>query len=213
MKGALFVQHGKRPLQCMVSDAPCPLCPHLGARRIGPWRRENRPHAPIVDRGFDEVILEGVCMMTDHGSDACALDDKDRIILESLEHDGRMTLAQLATAASLSVSATQSRVQKLEHKGVITGYKAILDHEKSGQPVSAYISLTPLDYTEASLIPDRLRDVDGIISCDAVSGSSSYLLMVRVASTRKLETLLNTIHAAVPVSTDTMMVLRRYFAK
>lgn len=53
-----------------------------------------------------------------------------------------MTLAQLATAASLSVSATQSRVQKLEHKGVITGYKAILDHEKSGQPVSAYISLT-----------------------------------------------------------------------
>ena len=71
-------------------------------------------------------------MMTDHGSDACALDDKDRIILESLEHDGRMTLAQLATAASLSVSATQSRVQKLEHKGVITGYKAILDHEKSG---------------------------------------------------------------------------------
>lgn len=126
-----------------------------------------------------------------------------------------MTLAQLATAASLSVSATQSRVQKLEHKGkgVITGYKAILDHEKSGQPVSAYISLTPLDYTEASLIPDRLRDVDGIISCDAVSGSSSYLLMVRVASTRKLETLLNTIHAAVPVSTDTTMVLRRYFAK
>ena len=37
--------------------------------------------------------------------------------------------------------------------------------------------------------------------------------MVRVASTHELETLLNTIHAAVPVSTDTTMVLRRYFAK
>ena len=151
--------------------------------------------------------------MTDHETDACVLDSKDRIILDSLEHDGRMTLAQLAAATSLSVSATQSRVQKLEHKGVITGYKAILDHEKSGQPVSAYISLTPLDYAEAPVIPEKLRDVDGIISCDAVSGSSNSLLMVRVASTRALETLLNTIHEAVPVSTDTTMVLRRYFAK
>ena len=101
--------------------------------------------------------------MTDHETDACLLDSKDRIILDSLEHDGRMTLAQLAAATSLSVSATQSRVQKLEHKGVITGYKAILDHEKSGQPVSAYISLTPLDYAEAPVIPEKLRDVDGII--------------------------------------------------
>lgn len=56
--------------------------------------------------------------MTDHEADACVLDSKDRIILDSLEHDGRMTLAQLAAATSLSVSATQSRVQKLEHKGV-----------------------------------------------------------------------------------------------
>ena len=61
-----------------------------------------------------------------------AIDETDQRILTMLEADGRATLAQLAQATGLSVSAAQSRVQKLEKRGIIKGYKAIIDQEQRG---------------------------------------------------------------------------------
>ena len=49
-----------------------------------------------------------------------AIDETDQRILTMLEADGRATLAQLAQATGLSVSAAQSRVQKLEKRGIIS---------------------------------------------------------------------------------------------
>ena len=129
---------------------------------------------------------------------ACQIDGIDTCILNMLEKDGRATLA---------------RVQKLERRGVISGYKAIIDDEKRGLPVSAYIAVTPTDYACESEIPGKLHDVDGIMSCDSVAGSPSYMLTVRAESPSKLEELLNVIHQTVPVSTETTIVLQRYFAK
>ena len=137
---------------------------------------------------------------------ACQIDGIDTCILNMLEKDGRATLAQLSEATGLSVSAVQSRVQKLERRGVISGYKAIIDDEKRGLPVSAYIAVTPTDYACESEIPGKL-------SCDSVAGSPSYMLTVRAESPSKLEELLNVIHQTVPVSTETTIVLQRYFAK
>ena len=139
---------------------------------------------------------------------ACQIDGIDTCILNMLEKDGRATLAQLSEATGLSVS-----VQKLERRGVISGYKAIIDDEKRGLPVSAYIAVTPTDYACESEIPGKLHDVDGIMSCDSVAGSPSYMLTVRAESPSKLEELLNVIHQTVPVSTETTIVLQRYFAK
>ena len=64
-----------------------------------------------------------------------AIDETDQRILTMLEADGRATLAQLAQATGLSVSAAQSRVQKLEKRGIIKGYKAIIDQEQRHQRV------------------------------------------------------------------------------
>lgn len=144
---------------------------------------------------------------------ACQIDGIDTCILNMLEKDGRATLAQLSEATGLSVSAVQSRVQKPERRGVISGYKAIIDDEKRGLPVSAYIAVTPTDYACESEIPGKPHDVDGIMSCDSVAGSPSYMLTVRAESPSKLEELLNVIHQTVQVSTETTIVLQRHFAK
>ena len=125
---------------------------------------------------------------------ACQIDGIDTCILNMLEKDGRATLAQLSEATGLSVSA-------------------VIDDEKRGLPVSAYIAVTPTDYACESEIPGKLHDVDGIMSCDSVAGSPSYMLTVRAESPSKLEELLNVIHQTVPVSTETTIVLQRYFAK
>lgn len=141
-----------------------------------------------------------------------AIDETDQRILTMLEADGRATLAQLAQATGLSVSAAQSRVQKLEKRGIIKGYKAIIDQEQRGLPISAFVNVTPLDYSAESSIPDKLNNIDGIVSCYSVAGAPSFVLVVRVASPTALEELLNLIHRTVPVSTETTMILQTYFA-
>lgn len=140
-------------------------------------------------------------------------DDIDETILSMLEKDGRATLSQLSDATGLSISAVQSRVQKLERRNVILGYKAVIDDEKRGLAVRAYIAVTPIDYSKEAEIPAKLQDIEGIMSCDSVAGSPSYMLTVRAASPSKLEDLLNVIHQTVPVRTETTIVLQRYFSK
>ena len=93
--------------------------------------------------------------------------------------------------------------------------RATLSHlsEATGLSVSAYIAVTPIDYSQEAEIPDKLKNIDGIMSCDSVAGSPSFMLTVRVESPSKLEELLNLIHRTVSVSTETTIVLQRYFAK
>lgn len=129
---------------------------------------------------------------------ASQLDATDGVILDMLEKDGRATLSHLSEVTGLSVSAVQSRVQKLERRGLA---------------VNAYIAVTPIDYSQEAEIPDKLKNIDGIMSCDSVAGSPSFMLTVRVESPSKLEELLNLIHRTVSVSTETTIVLQRYFAK
>ncbi len=66
-------------------------------------------------------------------ADAEHLDDIDRILVRELIADGRATLAHLAATAGLSVSAVQSRVRRLESRGVVTGYTARINPEAVGQ--------------------------------------------------------------------------------
>ena len=75
------------------------------------------------------------------------------------------------------------------------------------------LSVAPIDYSQEAEIPDKLKNIDGIMSCDSVAGSPSFMLTVRVESPSKLEELLNLIHRTVSVSTETTIVLQRYFAK
>ena len=64
------------------------------------------------------------------------LDEIDRILARELVADGRATLAHLAATAGLSVSAVQSRVRRLEARGIVTGYQAKLDPEAIGHQLS-----------------------------------------------------------------------------
>ena len=121
--------------------------------------------------------------------------------------------ATIGNAVGMSRNTVRKYVQKLERRGVIRGYKAVIDDERRGLAVNAYIAVTPIDYSQEAEIPDKLKNIDGIMSCDSVAGSPSFMLTVRVESPSKLEELLNLIHRTVSVSTETTIVLQRYFAK
>ncbi|BBH17218.1 AsnC family transcriptional regulator [Nocardioides baekrokdamisoli] len=140
------------------------------------------------------------------------LDDTvDEGIVRALSADARATLADLSTAVGLSVSAVQSRVRRLEARGVITGYRAIIDPASAGRPLSAFIEITPLDPAQPDNAPELVEHLSEIEACHSVAGKASYILFVRVASPRRLESLLGEIRTAASVSTETTVVLQTYY--
>ena len=140
-----------------------------------------------------------------------ALDDVDRILVRELIADGRATLAHLATGAGLSVSAVQSRVRRLESRGVITGYTARVSPEAVGHMLSAFVAITPLDPSQPGDAPTRLQHFPEIESCHSVAGDESYILLVRVASARALEGLLQRIRTVANVRTRSTIILQTFY--
>lgn len=140
------------------------------------------------------------------------LDDVDRILVRELVADGRATLAGLAASARLSVSAVQSRVRRLEARGVIAGYSARVDPEAVGHLLSAFVAITPLDPSQPDDAPARLEHIEEIESCHSVAGEESYVLLVRVASARALEDLLQRIRTAANVKTCSTIILNTFYA-
>jgi len=139
------------------------------------------------------------------------LDDIDRALLRELLADGRATLAHLASAAGLSVSAVQSRVRRLEARGVIAGYTARVAPEALGHQLSAFVAITPLDPSEPDDAPARLEHIREIESCCSVAGEDSYVLLVHVESARALEGLLQRIRTAANVQTRSTIILQTFY--
>ena len=139
------------------------------------------------------------------------LDDVDRILMRELVADGRATLAELAGSARLSVSAVQSRVRRLEARGVISGYSARIDPEAVGHLLSAFVAITPLDPSQPDDAPTRLEHIEEIESCHSVAGEESYILLVRVESPRALEELLQRIRTAANVRTRSTIILQTFY--
>ena len=135
------------------------------------------------------------------------VEEIDRKSLLLLAHDGWMSFTDLARQTGLSVSATHQRVRRLERRGMIRGYAAVINPADAGLPLTAFVSVKPFDPAAADDAPDRLAHLSAIEACHSVAGEESYILKVRVASPAALENLLSEIRASANVSTRTTIVL------
>ena len=138
---------------------------------------------------------------------AATVDETDRLVVRLLAADGRMSYTELGRATGLSTSAVHQRVRRLEERGVIRGYAAIVDADAAGLPLTAFISVKPVDASQADDTPELLADVPEIESCWSVAGDENYILKVRVAAPGDLEDLLARIRTKAGVSTRTTIVL------
>jgi len=138
-------------------------------------------------------------------------DPVDLAIITEVSRDARATLAQLSERVGLSVSAVQARLKRLESNGVIAGYRAVVDAEAVGKPLSAFIEITPLDPGQPDNAPELLEHLPEIEACHSIAGDASYILFVRVATPRHLEGLIREIRQAASVNTRTTVVLQTFF--
>jgi Lrp/AsnC family leucine-responsive transcriptional regulator len=110
------------------------------------------------------------------------LDAIDRKILENLQADGRMSIADLAAKVGLSPSPCLRRVRNLEKAGVISRYVAVLDQRAVGLPVSVFVSIKLEKQRQESL--DRFEKAiqrwPEILECYLMTGSRDYWLRVVV---------------------------------
>ncbi|TDC83757.1 Lrp/AsnC family transcriptional regulator [Actinomadura sp. 7K507] len=135
------------------------------------------------------------------------MEEIDRQIMALLAGDGRMSFTDLAKETGLSVSAVHQRVRRLQKRGVIMGFAAQLDSRQIGLPLTAFVSIKPIDPAAPDDAPDRLAHLEAIEACHSVAGEESYILKVRVGSPNELEDLLQQIRAAANVATRTTVVL------
>ncbi|MFN2522735.1 MAG: Lrp/AsnC family transcriptional regulator [Mycobacteriales bacterium] len=135
------------------------------------------------------------------------MDEVDRQVLALLTKDGRRSYTDLAKDTGLSTSAVHQRVRRLEQRGAITGFGAALDPRAVGLPLTAFVSITPIDPAAPDDAPERLAHLPAIEACHSVAGDESYILKVRVSDPGELEGLLQDIRTAAGVRTRTTVVL------
>ena len=141
------------------------------------------------------------------GPHAADLDEVDHRLLRLLVKDGRRSYADLARDTGLSTSAVHQRVRRLEQRGVVLGYTARIDAAAVGLPLTAFVSVTPIDPAAPDDAPERLQQLPAVEACHSVAGVESWILKVRVSSPAELETLLSDIRTAAGVQTRTTVVL------
>jgi len=139
------------------------------------------------------------------------MEEIDLAIVNLLARDGRMSYTDLGKETGLSTSAVHQRVRRLEQRGLITGYTITVDHDQLGLPLTALVSIKPIDPAAPDDAPEKLEGIGAIEACWSVAGDESYVLKVRVAGPGDLETLLAEIRAAANVSTRTSVVLSTPF--
>lgn len=110
----------------------------------------------------------------------------DRLILDILSTDGRISITELAGKIGLSKSPTQARLKKLEKSGVITGYRAQIDPIRMGRDHVAFVEVKLSDTREAALkaFNNGVAAIPEVEECYMLAAHFDYLLKVRTQDMR-----------------------------
>ncbi|MBD0743954.1 MULTISPECIES: Lrp/AsnC family transcriptional regulator [unclassified Streptomyces] len=134
--------------------------------------------------------------MTEYSPDAT-----DWRILDALQQDGRASFAELARTVAMSPSAVTERVRRLEEAGVISGYTAVVDQERLGRSILAFVRLR---YPNGNYKPfhDLLETTGEIMEAHHVTGDDCFVIKVAARSMNHLEEISGKIGALGSVTTS-----------
>jgi Lrp/AsnC family transcriptional regulator, leucine-responsive regulatory protein len=120
----------------------------------------------------------------------------DREILRLLRQDGRMSVASIAKEIGLSGPSVHERIKKLEQRGIIAGYTAILEPRLLNRPHVAFVMVTLSEGNEFAIddpIVARICEEPDVLEFHRIAGEDCYLIKVRSATNKELEELLRRI--------------------
>jgi Lrp/AsnC family leucine-responsive transcriptional regulator len=118
------------------------------------------------------------------------LDATNRSILQELQANARISVAELARRVHLSAPSAAERVQRLEQAGVITGYLANVNPRAIGFPIQAIVRVRPA-VQQVHRIADIARDVPEVVECHRITGEDCYYMTLHLRSMDELEPIID----------------------
>ena len=128
------------------------------------------------------------------------MDHIDRHTLNALQKDGRKKNSELAKENKLAPSTMLDRVKKLEDKGILKGYRAVVDPEKLGLKAQGFacISLDRHRVKDIELLENEINKISNVRACYHITGRFDYLLHVVAPDLGDLGTLIKEKLATIP---------------
>jgi Lrp/AsnC family leucine-responsive transcriptional regulator len=127
-------------------------------------------------------------------------------ILEALQHNARLSFAELGRKVGLSTPAVAERVHRLEEAGIITGYHASLNLARIGLPIRVLVRLTiPGGDAPNIRAIHAMKELPEISRCHRITGAESFVIEAEVVSIRHMEALIDRLAALGATSTSTIL--------
>jgi Lrp/AsnC family transcriptional regulator, leucine-responsive regulatory protein len=118
------------------------------------------------------------------------MDSLDKKAIKLLMRNGRATWAEVGQLLGLSAPSAADRIRKLEQRGVIRGYAALVDPASLGHPLTAFISVSLTSHRNRTAFLRAIEKLEQVAECHHITGDDDYLLKVRCRGTQALDHLL-----------------------
>lgn len=136
------------------------------------------------------------------------LDTLDEGILDLLRADGRASLAEIGQAIGLSAPAVKRRIDRLQERGIITGYTVLIDEAKLGRALEAFAELRFAGDTKVGDISTIARGMPEVQTVFTTAGDPDALVHIRVRDVGHLTQVIDRLRRSGTVTgTKTLMVL------
>lgn len=142
------------------------------------------------------------------------LSASDLAILAVLQRDGRASYAEIGAAAGMSAPSAHERVKRLESRGIIRGFTALVDAGTVGFGVLAFSRIRQAPGTTTTDLTADFAAIPEVEDCHHVAGEADYLLKIRATDTLDLERVMQRVQAIRHVyTTETEIVFSTAFER
>jgi Lrp/AsnC family transcriptional regulator, leucine-responsive regulatory protein len=115
-----------------------------------------------------------------------AVDATDIELLQQLEIDARLSLAELGRRVGLSPPSVGDRLQRLEEDGVIDGYRAEIDPRALGYELAVILRIRPAP-RELKKVAELAQRTPEVVECHRITGDDCYLMKAHVRDVEHME--------------------------
>ena len=131
------------------------------------------------------------------------LDELNAHILEELQLDARMSVTEIGRRVGLSAPAVAERIKRMEEEEIITGYRAVIDNDKVGLTVNAFITLrSNIPHANAA---KKIGEIPEITECYNITGHNCVIMKVATPTTKRLEAIIGQLQSLGETNTSIIL--------
>lgn len=134
------------------------------------------------------------------------LDGKDKALLALLRANGRAPTAEIARELGMSRTTVTGRIERLEKRGIITGYTVRVSDAYERGRIQAHVMISS-DPKKSTQIVASLKNIPAISALHAVNGTHEMLAIVNAESTQDLDQVLDAIGNTAGINKTTSSII------